>query len=153
MTRSKRMQPVVEVTVQREREAAKRLGEAQQRLASAQQRLEELTSYREEYTRQFAAGGSLSAARLRDYRMFLDRLNQAVEQQRGVLTRAQQEADTQRQRWLDMHTRVQALGKVVERYRDEERSHLERRLQKESDQHSLNVRDRKTDEDGTADDP
>ena len=147
MTRSKRMQPVVDVTVQREREAAKRLGEAQERLQAAEQRLEELTRYREEYARQFAAGGTLGAARLRDYRVFLDRLNQAVEQQRGLLARARQEADTQRQRWLDMRTRVQALGKVVERYRDEERSHQERRLQKESDQHTLNVRDRKTEDD------
>jgi flagellar FliJ protein len=146
MTRSKRMQPVVEVTVQREREAAKRLGETQQRLQDAEQRLEELIRYREEYTQQFAAGDSLTAARLRDYRLFLDRLNQAVDQQRTLVARAQQEADAQRLRWLDMHTRVQALGKVVERYRDEERSHQERRLQKESDQHTLNVRDRKREE-------
>lgn len=146
MTRSKRMQPVVEVTVQREREAAKRLGEAQQRVQAAEQRLDELTRYRQEYTQQFAAGDSLTAARLQDYRVFLDRLNQAVEQQHAVLGRARQEADTQRQRWLDLHTRVQALGKVVERYRDEERSHHERRLQKESDQHTLNVRERKADD-------
>lgn len=143
MTRSKRMQPVVEVTLQREREAAKRLSEAQQRLQAAEQRLEELARYRAEYSNQFADGGSLSAARLRDYRIFLDRLNQAVEQQRGLVARAQQDAESQRQRWLDMHTRVQALGKVVERYRDEERSHHERRLQKESDQHTLNMHDRK----------
>lgn len=146
MTRSKRMQPVVEVTVQREREAAKRLGEAQQRVQAAEQRLDELTRYRQEYTQQFAAGDSLTAARLQDYRVFLDRLNQAVEQQHAVLGRARQDADAQRQRWLDLHTRVQALGKVVERYRDEERSHHERRLQKESDQHTLNVRERKSDD-------
>ncbi len=147
MTRSKRMQPVVDVTVQREREAAKRLGEAQQRVQAAEQRLDELVRYRDEYTQQFANGGSLTAARLRDYRVFLDRLNQAVEQQRTLLARAQQEAETHRQRWLDSRTRVQALGKVVERYRDQERSQHERRLQKESDQHTLNVHDRNRDED------
>lgn len=147
MTRSKRMQPVVEVTVQREREAAKRLGEAQQRMQATEQRLDELVRYRDEYTQQFANGGSLTAARLRDYRVFLERLNQAVEQQRALVTRARQEADAQRQRWLDSHMRVQALGKVVERYRDEERGHQERRLQKESDQHTLNVRERKQDDD------
>lgn len=142
MTRSKRMEPVVEVTVQREREAAKRLGEAQQRMQAAEQRLDELVRYRDEYTDQFANGGSLAAARLRDYRIFLERLNQAVEQQRVLVVRAQQEAESQRQRWLAMRTRVQALGKVVDRYRVEERSQHERRLQKESDQHTLNVRER-----------
>lgn len=147
MTRSKRMQPVVEVTQQREREAAKRLGEAQQRVQAAEQRLDELVRYRDEYAEQFASGGSLTAARLRDYRIFLDRLNQAVDQQRALVARAQQEAEAQRQRWLDIRTRVQALDKVVERYRGEERSQHERRLQKESDQHTLNVRDRKREED------
>lgn len=147
MTRSKRMQPVVEVTQQREREAAKRLGEAQQRMQAAEQRLDELMRYRDEYTQQFASGGSLTAARLRDYRIFLDRLNQAVDQQHALVARAQQEAEAQRQRWLDIRTRVQALDKVVERYRGEERNQHERRLQKESDQHTLNVRDRKREED------
>lgn len=147
MTRSKRMQSVVEVTVRREREAAKRLGEAQQRVQAGEHQLNELIRYRDEYTQQFANGGSLAAARLRDYRIFLDRLNQAVEQQRALVMRARQEVDVQRQHWLDSHMRVQALGKVVERYRDEERSLSERRLQKEADQYTLNVRDRKPEDD------
>lgn len=147
MTRSKRMQSVVEVTERREREAAKRLGEAQQRVQAGEHQLNELIRYRDEYTQQFANGGSLAAARLRDYRIFLDRLNQAVEQQRALVMRARQEVDVQRQHWLDSHMRVQALGKVVERYRDEERSLSERRLQKEADQYTLNVRDRKPEDD------
>ena len=142
MTRSKRMQPVVNVTANREREAAQRLGESQQRIQAAEQRLDELIRYREEYTQQFANGGSLNTARLQDYRIFLGRLNQAVEQQRSLLERAREECAVQRQRWLDLHTCVQALGKVVERYRDEERSDQDRRDQKETDQHAHTLRER-----------
>jgi flagellar FliJ protein len=143
MTRSKRMQPVVNVTTNREREAAQRFGECQQRVQAAEQRLDELTRYREEYTQQFANGGSLNAARLKDYRLFLSRLNQAVEQQRGFMEHALTECAALRQCWLDLHTRAQALDKVVERYRDEERGDQDRRDQKETDQHACTLRGHK----------
>lgn len=147
MTRSKRMQPVVAVTANREREAARRLGELQQREQAAEQRLQELIHYREEYTRQFAEGGSLGAARLQDYRIFLGRLNQAVEQQQALVERARQDCAAQRARWMELHTRVQALDKVVSRYRDSERSDRDRREQKESDQRALKPRERLPEED------
>ena len=143
MTRSKRMQPVVNVTANREREAAQRLGECQQRAQAAEQRLAELVHYREEYTQQFASGGSLNTARLQDYRIFLDRLNQAVDQQRHQVTLAQQECAGLRQRWMTLHTRAQALDKVVERYRGEERNEQDKRDQKETDQHALTLREHK----------
>jgi flagellar protein FliJ len=145
MTRSKRMQSVVEVTANRERDAARRLGDLQHREQAAVQRLEELIRYREEYTQQFADGVSLPAARLQDYRVFLSRLNQAVEAQQTLVARARQECAAQRSRWLDIRSRVQALGKVALRYRDAERDEHDRREQKETDQRSSHTR--KQDED------
>ena len=145
MTRSKRMQSVVEVTANREREAARRLGEAQNREQAAAQRLDELIRYREEYTRQFADNVSLPAARLQDYRVFLNRLNQAVEAQQKLLVRAEQDCAAQRSLWLEIHTRVKALGKVALRYRDAERSDHDRREQKDTDEHSSNTRKREED--------
>ncbi len=143
MTRSKRMQPVVHVTANRERDAAQRLGECQQRVQAAEKRLQELIQYREEYTQQFASGGSLNTARLQDYRIFLQRLNQAVDQQIQQLQLVEQECAGLRQRWLDLHMRVQALDKVVERYRGEERSDQDKREQKESDHHANMLEERK----------
>ncbi|MBU1191912.1 MAG: flagellar export protein FliJ [Gammaproteobacteria bacterium] len=140
MTRSKRMQSVVEVTASSERESARVLGELQKRVQAAEQRYQELIRYREDYTQQFANGGSLTVARLQDYRIFLSRLNQAVEQQQQLVERAQQDCAKQRQRWMEIHTRVQALGKVVTRYRDEERSDNDRREQKDSDAQSQQCR-------------
>lgn len=140
MTRSKRMQSVAEVTANRERDAARRLGEAQKRAQAAEQRFQELLAYRDDYTQQFANGGSLTTARLQDYRIFLERLNQAVEQQQSLLERANQDCEVLRRRWMEIHTRTQALDKVVSRYRDEERSDSERREQKESDQRTQNPR-------------
>ncbi len=140
MTRSKRMQSVVEVTASGERESARLLGELQKRVQAAEQRHQELIRYREDYTKQFANGGSLTAARLQDYRIFLGRLNQAVDQQQQLVERAKKDCDKQRQCWMEIHTRVQALGKVVTRYRDEERGDNERREQKDSDAQAQNRR-------------
>lgn len=146
MTRSKRMQSVVEVTANSERESARVLAELQKRVLAAEQRYQELIRYRDDYTQQFASGGSLSVARLQDYRIFLGRLNQAVEQQQQLVERAQQDCAKQRQRWMAIHTRVQALGKVVTRYRDEERSDNERREQKDSDAQSQHSRQAERDD-------
>lgn len=146
MTRSKRMQPVLEVAARREQEAAKRLGDSQQRQQMAEQRLQELIHYRDDYARQFNDGGSLTAARLQDYRIFLDRLNQAIEQQRLLVQRAIQDCEAQRRRWVEVHGRNQALDKVVSRYRSEERTQEDLREQKESDEHSNSVRQRQRDD-------
>lgn len=140
------MQSVVEVTASSERESARALGELQKRVQAAEQRYQELIRYREDYTQQFANGGSLTVARLQDYRIFLGRLNQAVEQQQKLVEHAQQECDKQRQRWMEIHTRVQALSKVVVRYRVEERNNNERREQKDSDAQAQNVRVRERDD-------
>lgn len=147
MTRSKRMQPVVSVTANREHEAAKRLGECQKRILAAEQRLVELINYRDEYTQQFASGTSLGAARLQDYRVFLGRLNQAVDQQRHQVTVVSHECEGLRQRWLTLHVRAQALDKVVERYRGEERSDQDKREQKDSDEHANTLNERKKNQD------
>lgn len=146
MTRSKRMQSVVEVTASSERESARALSELQKRVQAAEQRYQELIRYRDDYTQQFANGGSLTVARLQDYRIFLGRLNQAVDQQQKLVEAAQQECDRQRQRWMVIHTRVQALSKVVTRYRDEERNDNERREQKDSDAQAQNARGRERDD-------
>ena len=111
MTRSKRMQSVVEVTANNERESARVLAELQKRVLAAEQRYQELIRYRDDYTQQFASGGSLSVARLQDYRIFLGRLNQAVEQQQQLVERAQQDCAKQKREVRGWGGKVNEPGK------------------------------------------
>ena len=136
MTRSKRMNPVVKVAESREQAAARILGEAQQQLTRQEQRLDELMAYRDQYSQQFqqSSGMGMGVARLQDYRVFLARLNEAIEQQKQVIVRCRQDCERQRCHWLSSRTRTQALGKVVERYQREERRAVERREQHDSDE-------------------
>jgi flagellar FliJ protein len=130
------MKPVRQVAASREQQAARNLGEAQERLAAQERKLEELIEYRDQYAVQFKAEGGLGfdAVRMQDFRVFLNRLNQAIEQQRGVIELCRQDCVRSRDRWLRDRTRSEALEKVVDRYRDEERREEERREQRSADE-------------------
>jgi flagellar FliJ protein len=135
MTRSKRMQPVQRLAQNREQQAVRRLGESQQHLQSQQNKLEELRAYRDQYARDFetSGGGGLDAARVQDYRVFLNRLNEAIRQQEAVIAESRVRHEESRQRWVESRSENQAIDKLVDRYRLEESKQRERREQKEQD--------------------
>ena len=135
MTRSKRMQPVQQLAQSREKQAAQRFGESQQYLQAQQAKLEELRAYRDQYTRDFEASGGagLGAARMRDYRIFLNRLSEAIRQQEAVIAQCCAQHQQSRQRWLDSRGRSRALEKLVDQYRQEEHKSQDRKEQKEQD--------------------
>lgn len=136
MTRSKRMQPVQHVAHGREQDAMRRLGESQQFLDAQKARLQELRAYREQYTREFAAsgGGGLQATRVRDYRVFLARLGEAIAQQEALISRYESQHEQTRREWVESRSHSQAIDKVVDRYRREEQRQQERREQLEQDE-------------------
>ena len=82
MTRAGRMAPVQRVLGQNEQQRARDLGESQQRLAAAEKKLQDLREYRQDYERSFneraKAGQPVTA--LRDFQVFLARLDQAIQQ-------------------------------------------------------------------------
>ena len=136
MTKSKRMQPVVRVADQRERQAAVEMAEFRRFLDAQQAKLDELNNYRNDYARHFeqAGRGGMDAARMADYRRILARLNDAIVYQEQRLASLYNEYEQVRRRWTDTRTRAAALDKVMERYREEERREGDRREQGESDE-------------------
>ena len=136
MKRSTRMQPVIRVSEEREKQAAKELGDWQQALDQRRQQLTELQNYREEYRRYFAEVGSsgVSARRLIELQRFLAKLDQAVNQQMEVVASTERGLDVKRQSWMQARSKTQVLENVVSRYRDEEEVEQSRRDQKELDE-------------------
>lgn len=136
MTRSKRLQPVAEVTRHRERDAAKRLGRSQQSLNEQQERLQELKGFREQYQHRYQealVGNRLAAASIQEYQAFLQRLDQAIQQQQQMVTAGARDYETCRRQWLESRCRAGAIDKVVERHRTQERQQRERNEQFETD--------------------
>jgi len=142
MTKSERLQPIVRVSESRERQAVRKLAEAMQRQQQAEARLKELQDYRGEYERTFQrdARQGMGAEKLRDYRAFVAQLNFAIEQQSKKVSEAAAFSEEARRAWLKTRTRSQALDKVVENHRRDERRSEARREQRDSDEHAQRIR-------------
>ena len=136
MTRSRRMQSVQHLAQNRERDAVKKLGESQQSLDAQQAKLEELRAYRDQYAKAFesSGGAGLDAIRIQEYRVFLGRLNEAIQQQEAVIAQCSARHDQTRQQWIQTRSHSQAIDKVMEHYRQQERKQQERKEQQELDE-------------------
>lgn len=136
MKRSKRLEPVGEMAFEEERECAGRVAGIQQRLDEANKRQVELKRYVVEYQSMFQqrAAAGIDMAGLRDYQTFLARLNEAVRQQDVVIAQIESECARARVEWLEAAARRNAVNKVIENARLEDRKVEDRMLQKESDE-------------------
>jgi flagellar FliJ protein len=136
MTKSERLQPIVRVSESKERQAARMLAEALKRHQEVETRLKELLTYRGEYDQLFQRNSvsGVGAEKLRDYRAFIAQLNQAIGYQELKVSAAVAACEAARSAWLKTRTRCQALGKVVDGHRRDERRSEARREQKDSDE-------------------
>lgn len=139
MKPSRRLGPVIDKARESEQAAARALGEVHTRVDGAAQKLAELETYRNEYIEglQHKTRNGLNAMQMKDYRVFLGRLDEAIRQQQQVLAGLEQEAGHARQGWLQEKQRLGALDKLNDRHRQQERSDSDRREQSESNEHAL----------------
>lgn len=143
MTRSKRIRPVVKLAENSEHDAAVSLGTSRKKLQDAEHKLAELIQYREEYNQQFnqSGGQGLRGVNINEYRLFLGRLNTAIEQQQLFIEQTRLEAEQQKQAWLGKRVRAQALGKVEDKYKRQEAREQDKREQKEMDEYASRSKD------------
>jgi flagellar protein FliJ len=130
-SRANRLQPAVDLAHERQETAMQRLAEQQQKLAKAEQQLEELRKYREEYAQ---PEGGVSVSALLNRRQFVERIDQVIGQQINEVARQRRYLDGARNQWREAHAREQALGSVIDRYREQERKSEDRREQAEIDE-------------------
>ncbi len=139
--RAKRMQSVADIAKGREKNAARLLGQKQNYLEQQRERLLELITYREEYARKFQSQGSqgLDAQRLNEYRVFLQKLNLAIVQQRDRITQAAGDCHVCQESWMNTRIHSKALDKVVDRFKHEEIKKQEKREQNELDERAIQL--------------
>ncbi len=138
MSPSKRLKPVQQIAGSREKKAAKQFGDSQRSLNGHKDKLEELRQYHQEYMGRFqkAMQNGISSAQLQEYRAFIAKLNDAIRQQEQVVASSQQDRSNKQSSWQKRHTRVKALGKVVDRYKKEEVKIADKKEQSEADERS-----------------
>lgn len=129
------MQPVAHVADSRQQDAARQMGERQRVLEEQIRRQQELDAYREEYARRFEDGAEgMMGLHVREYRLFLARLNQAAEEQARNVERAQQALERSQGDWTRCRIHSDAVHKVIDRMQVEERDEDVRREQSENDE-------------------
>ena len=138
MRPSQRMQPALELAQERMRTASLKLADVQFRYEQKQQKLRQLENYRDEYMQGLLrkSRDGLHVVQMKDYNLFLDRLNQAIRQQHHMLEGMRVELEQCAQQWRQEQMRVSALDKVVERKVQAERREADRQEQLECNEFS-----------------
>jgi flagellar FliJ protein len=124
-----------------ERERNQALGlllHAEEQARRLQQQAEQLHTYRDEYRlRQPGLGGrSVSIELLRSHHEFMQRLEQALQQQKAQLLNAESRLASRRAELLALETRVASVRKLMERRTQDERRRTARQEQRRSDDES-----------------
>jgi len=132
------MLPALELAQERERTAALKLADVRYRYEQKQQKLRELENYRDEYMQGLLhkSRDGMNVVQMKDYNLFLDRLNQAIHQQQRLLEGMKLELEKFAQQWQQEQVRVNALDKVVERKVQAEQRETDRQEQLECNEHA-----------------
>ena len=135
MKTSQKLRPVVRVAHHQERNAARQLGDRMRHVELQQKQLDELLVYRADYAKSFAEATAkgLSVVQLRDYQLFLSRLDTAIDQQKQQLADSQKNCDTSKVSWQDASGRHKMIDKVVERRQQSEQQQQQGKEQREAD--------------------
>ena len=133
MSNSNQLQPVANLARHNERSAARRHGDVQREFRQQQAQLEELIRYRNQYVENFQQAGKtgLSIVQLRDYQLFLARLDQAIAQQRQQVQQHHAETRQSQANWIDKRGKSKMLDKVVAGRVQQEQQAAEKREQRE----------------------
>lgn len=141
MNSSKRMQPVAEIAQQQADAAARSVAECNQIYTDMRKQLDELLAYRDDYANGLRHKGheGLKANQIKDYSLFMERLNKAIEQQQAVLNSAGSKLAASKQLWIEKQQRARTIDSVVSRYQQVERREQSRREQRDGDEHALRL--------------
>jgi flagellar FliJ protein len=136
MLRSQRLQVVLRLEEQKEKQALEKMAEAQQAHEAQRQQIENLERYQQEYRDQMRADqkGAVTVARLQAWQAFIAQLDQVIIQQRGVLEQARARLDARREEWQSAWERRRGMEKYIETCRRQEQQQMDAREQKLSDE-------------------
>jgi flagellar FliJ protein len=134
-----KMEKVAAVAKVDEQQSAIDFSASAQTHAGKRQQLDQLLQFKADYESMLATKSreGITASQLQDYRLFLAKLNQAIEQQTQVLKAAEAELAEVRSAWIDKSQRKSALEHLVEERQKAQRRLKEKAEQAESDERAM----------------
>ena len=137
MTRTKRLEPVLKHTDNKEQQALQALASSQTELEVENTRLSQLKSYKNEYhQKQSDKNYVYSAMELQEFNRFLSQLDQTIEQQQKVVQMRKGELDGKRRAWQATRIDSKKIQKIVENLQQQEQIREARNEQKIMDEFS-----------------
>lgn len=137
-----KMDKVAAVAKLEEQKSARELSVRQQNHQQKCDQLEQLVQFKEGYelTLGEKGGEGMAARQLQDYRLFLSKLSQAIEQQTRDVQESEKNLSMMRAQWLSDSQRKSALDHLVDERQKEQVKIRDKIEQKESDEHPVNRR-------------
>ncbi len=143
------LQTLLDLANTRMDDAARRLGELIANETEDCRKLEVLEEYRAEYQAKFAEAlrNGIDPHAMRNYSLFIGKLDEAIIAQRDVVEQSRQRTVTGQQAWMDQRTKVKAFDTLSKRHQAKEARDEGKREQRMTDEHaSKQFRDRQSDE-------
>ena len=140
MKRSKRFEPIQAIAAASATDLSRAMGDAARRVADLERQADQLKSYRDEYVaKSTEERGTMDAVKLQNYRLFLERLGEAIRQQSTLVDQARAEYETRRLEWSAKRIEAEVLGRAADRFRKEELHAAEQREQREGDDAAMRI--------------
>jgi flagellar FliJ protein len=122
-----------------EQKSAKALQQSQQSFQQKQDQLDQLKNFKQEYEDKLGVMGQegIAARQLQDYRLFLSKLNFAIDQQAEEVQASEKNLAGMRNQWISESRRKTALDHLVDEQHKKDIQTQESTEQKESDAASM----------------
>ena len=132
------LQTLLDLSQLRLDEATRKLGELMNGQQEAQKRVDLLIEYRAEYQARFVAASQsgLAPSEWQNFRSFLAKLDNAVEQAQLMLDASRANTVRGQQAWVEKRGRLKAYDTLADRHRDAALKRELRSEQKLGDEHS-----------------
>ena len=136
MARKFPLQTLLDLSQNHADAAAKSLMVLKVRWHEAEEKHRQLLAYRESYRERLRdlAGNGTSATALRDFQLFMNKLDMAIKLQQEEVARCQARWNTGQQEWLRQRGKVKAYDALSARHKHSEEKREERVEQKEQDE-------------------
>lgn len=132
MSRSKRLEIVERLAVQREEQAAQALAQVRSHLEVEENRLTELVDYRQEYRSYLEQQGSqgISMQQWHRTQSFIDQLSNLAERQQATIDSWRQREQQILEKWRELYQRRKNVARFIEKISMEEAIAADKKEQK-----------------------
>ena len=135
MIKSRRLEPIVQLAVSKEKNAIQALGDSYKKKRAEQSKLDQLIAFRDQYARQLNTGSSeaVGVNTLLSYRSFVAKLDKAISEQRVVVSSMDAQLGSRQSVWNAARSHKLGMQNLLDSTRAKELVVQIKREQAESD--------------------